>query len=319
MAVTQIADLIIPEVYNPYFDKLTERLDAFVQSGVVGGLPNISFPDGGDTVQVPFLNDLSGDSEVLDDNGALTPAKRTAGKMRARCQFRGKAWAANELAAALAGRDPLDNIATLDVKYWIGERQKMLLKSLEGFFTTAAAANVLDITAETGAAAVIDGSSFVDATQKLGDHKGMLSLVAMHSATEAVLAKADLIDYIEVSEQSDRIPTFMNKRVIVDDNLPVDTGEYTTYIFGPNSVGYTPGNPPSITRTETDRDSLRGDDFFIRREAFIMHPMGADWTESSVAGAAPTNAELATAANWALYENQKKVNIVQFKHRVAAV
>lgn len=317
MAITQIADIIVPEIYNPYFDKLTTRLDAFIQAGVVGGLDNITFPDGGDTINVPYLNDLSGDSEILDDDGALTPAKRTAGKMRARVQFRGKAWAANELAAVLAGRDPLDNIATLDVKYWVGERQKVLLNSLAGFFTTAGAANVLDITGGTGAAAVIDGSSFVDATQKLGDHKGTLSLVAMHSATEAVLAKADLIQYVEESGQSDRIPTFMNKRVIVDDSLPVDTGDYTTYIFGANSVGYTAGNPPKLTRTETDRDSLRGDDFFIRREAFIMHPQGADWTESSVAAASPTSAELATAANWALWEDQKNVRIVQFKHKIA--
>lgn len=319
MAKTKIADVVVPEVYLPYFRQKTTELDALIASGVMGSPENFSFPStGGDTVNVPYWTPLTGDDEVLDDDGALTPGKRTAGRMAARVHFRGKAWQANELAAALAGSDPHEAIVMEDVKYWQTRRQTALISSLTGFFTTAAAANVHDISGGAAAAAVADGSAFVDAAQKLGDHKGNLAVIVMHSATEALLAKQKLIEYETVDGKSDRIPMYLNKRVIVDDSLPAAGGVYTTYLMGLGSVSYTPGSPVGFTNVETDRDSLAGDDLFIRREAFILHPSGAKWVEDTVAGASPTNAELANADNWGMWENAKNVPIVQFKHRIAA-
>ena len=191
-------------------------------------------------------------------------------------------------------------------------RQKAMLSSLKGFFDTAAVANVHTITG------VADGAAFVDAAQKLGDHKGNLAVIVMHSATEALLAKQKLIEYETVDGKSDRVALYLNKRVIVDDSLPVTGGVYTTYLMGLGSVTYTPGSPVGITNVETDRDSLAGDDLFIRRESFILHPSGARWIENTVAGASPTNAELENGANWGMWENAKNVPIVQFNHRIAA-
>jgi len=71
---------------------------------------------------------------------------------------------------------------------------------------------------------IISAHSIVDAAQKLGDAKDQLTAIIMHSATEAELKKRDLIEYIPASTNgTDRIPTFLGKRVIVDDGTPVDT------------------------------------------------------------------------------------------------
>lgn len=68
--------------------------------------------------------------------------------------------------------------------------------------------------------------------------------------------------------------------------------------------------------TETDRDSLAGEDILINRQHFLLHPRGVKFTDTSVAKKSPSNAELADQANWSrVYEN-KNIRIVAFKHKI---
>jgi hypothetical protein len=70
---------------------------------------------GGQTVPMPFWQDLQGSDEVLSDLGALTTGKITATSDTAVIHNRGKAWSTNDLAGALAGSDPARQIAELVV------------------------------------------------------------------------------------------------------------------------------------------------------------------------------------------------------------
>src|SRR5699024_3674039 len=106
----------------------------------------------------------------------------------------------------------------------------------------------------------------------------------------------------------------MGKRVIVDDGMPVNGDVFTSYIFGAGAFGL--GNGGAPVPTETDRDSLAGEDILINRQHFILHPRGVKFTDSSVTGKSPTNAELENQANWnRVYEN-KNIRIVAFKHKI---
>ena len=73
MGATKIADIIIPEVFHDYITVRTPEKSRLVRSGIV--VPDSSIDDlakkGGLTIQMPFFNDLSGDSEVLSDRPAL--------------------------------------------------------------------------------------------------------------------------------------------------------------------------------------------------------------------------------------------------------
>src|SRR5690625_4066005 len=320
---TKISDVIVPEVFNDYVIQRSMELSAIYQSGIVANTQEFDklASYGGTTLNMPYWEDLTGDDEVLSDSGALTPGKISAGQDVARRQARRRAWGVNELAHLLAGDDPMKAIGDLVAGYWSRRMQAVLLSTLGGVFASATmAGNVHDITGETGDAALINGSTFVDATQKLGDAKGQLTGVIMHSATEAYLAKQQLIEYVQEADQSDRIPTYMGKRVIVDDGIPFDTddNETTTYLFGPGALALGNGdNLGAVTLTETDRDSLAGEDYLINRRVFILHPRGVKWTEDTVSGTFPTNAELATATNWSrVYEN-KAIRMVAFRHKVA--
>ena len=105
----------------------------------------------------------------------------------------------------------------------------------------------------------------------------------------------------------------MEKRVIIDDSCPVASGVYTTYLFGPGAIGL--GNGAAPVPTETDRDSLAGDDILINRKHFILHPRGVKWV-GTAAGASPTNTELTTGTNWSKVYEDKAIRMVKFVHKL---
>lgn len=318
MAKTQIADVIVPDVFQKYVIKRTPELSAIFSSGIVQRTPEFdSLASGeGRTVNMPFWNDLTGDDEVLSDTDALTPEKITADQDIAVKLMRGKAWSTNDLAAALAGDDPMAAIGDLVAVYWGRRYQTALLNLLKGIFASASmSGNVHDISALVDDAALISGATFVDATQKLGDAKEKLTGIIMHSAVSSYLAKNDLIATEKDSEGKVTVKYFMGKRVIEDDSLVPSTGVYTSYLFGAGAIAYGEGKPKAPV--EVGRDILAGDDILTNRRHFILHPRGVAFQSSSVAGASPSNAELATAANWdRVYEN-KLIRTVQFKHKIA--
>lgn len=318
----KIADIIVPEVFNPYVVQRTMELSAIFESGIAQRTAEFDrlASAAARTIRMPFWGDLSGDDEVLDDNQALTPGKIQADKDEAVILRRGRAWGANDLAANLAGDDPMRAIADLVAAYWARRYQAALIATLQGVFASPSMSDLVhDISGQTGDAAVISAKTTVDAAQKLGDAKTQLTAIIMHSATEASLAKQDLIEFVKPSTGTMDIPTFLGKRVIVDDGVPYDpaTGTYTTYLFGPGAIAYGEGNPVGFVPTETDRDSLAGEDYLINRRTFILHPRGVRFTSAQVAGVSPTNAELALGENWERVYEPKAIRIVKFVHKIA--
>lgn len=318
MAKTQIADIIVPSVFNPYVIQRTAALSALFQSGII--TPNSELDRlasaGGKLINMPYFDDLTGNDEILSDSAALTPQKITAAQDIAVLLMRGKAWSVNDLAEALSGADPMAAIGDLVAGYWARMMQATLISELTGVFAAASmAGNLSDISGLVGDLAVISASTFVDATQKLGDAKDKLTAVAMHSAVVAKLTKDDLIATVPPSEGKLAVKTFMGKQVIEDDGCPTAAGVYDTYLFGRGAIGYGNGAPP--VPTETDRDSLAGDDILINRKHYLLHPRGVAFQSAAVVGSSPTNAELATAANWVRKYENKNIRIVLFRHKIA--
>lgn len=315
MAKTKISDVIVPEVFNPYVIQRTMELSALYNSGIVANNPELDrlATSGGTTINMPYWEDLSGDDEVLSDDGALTPAKITSGQDVAVLLMRGKAWSANDLAKALSGSDPMAAIGDLVAEYWARRMQTTLINTLTGAFAGTDMSNkVKDISALEGDSAKINGETFLDALQLMGDAKDKLTGVIMHSATETQLRKNNLIQ-TELDSNNKPISLFMEKRVIIDDSCPVTSGSYTTYLFGPGAIGL--GNGSAPVPTETDRDSLAGDDILINRKHYILHPRGVKWV-GNAAGASPTNAELATGSNWSKVYEDKAIRMVKFVHKL---
>lgn len=313
---TKIADVIVPEVFAPYVINRTTEKSALWQSGIISNIDEATLlaQKGGALINMPFWQDLTGESEVLSDSTPLSVNKIQAKSDVAILHARGKAWGANDLARALSGDDPLGAISELAATYWAREMQKITLSTLKGIFGAATmAGNLADISAQSGENAVISGDKFIDASFKLGDEVDQLSAVAMHSATAAVLAKQGLIETVRDADGVILYQTYMDKHIIVDDGMPVESGVYTTYLFGAGALGYGEVTPP--VPVETDRDTLQGTDILINRRHFILHPRGVKW--KGAAGIAPDNAGLATQSNWERVYDPKQIRIVAFKHKLA--
>jgi hypothetical protein len=334
MAKTVIADIIVPTEFEKYTIERTAQLSEFFQSGIVEGDSEFDAlaAGGGIEVPMPYWKDLSGARQILGDSATLTVNKITADKDVARIHNDGNAWSVNDLAKALSGDDPMQAVVDLVADYWKRTDQAVLISCLKGLFGAASmAGNKLSIASESIAAQTastrLNGATFVDATQKLGDRGDRLTAIAMHSATEAALRKLDLIDFIPDSEGKSQIRVFQGRRVIVDDTLPTRAGStdglvYTSYLFGPGAFAKGSARLDSqpleggfgTEGVELARVPLDSDTVFINRRRYILHPRGVKFTSASVAAASPTNAELETSANWVrVYEN-KNVRIVAVDH-----
>ncbi len=319
MAETKLADVIVPEVWNDYFLEKTAETSVLLNSGILSADEAIrnKVNGGGNFVEMPFWTDLTGDDEAGGkgfDGDPLTMDKINAEKDVAVKIFRAKMWGATDFADILSGDDPLGRIADRAVAYWNRRKQVALISALKGVFNGAlSSTHVLDISGETGAAAVIGASSTIDAGQKLGDVAGELKSIAMHSATYAKLQKDQLIEYVEPANAKIRIPTYLGKTVVVDDTMPVESDVYTTYLFAGGAIGYADIDLGK-TAVETDRDTSSGLDTLVTRVGFVMHPRGVKW---AVTTANPDNTALATGGNWERVYELKNIRMIAFKHKLA--
>ena len=319
---TKVADVIVPEVFNPYVIERTAELSALVQSGIIETNPELDrlASGGGRLISMPYWQDLDGEDELLSDTSNLTPAKIVAKQDQAVLLMRGRAWAATDLAKALSGDDPMGAIANLVADYWARRRQATLLAILQGVFAASddsMKSNTHDISNDVDES-TWTAETFIDASYRLGDAESKLTGVMVHSATLASLRKQDLIEFAPDSEGKPTIPTYMGKRVIVDDGCPVANGVvYTSYLFGQGAIGLGNAMPP--VATEVGRNQLGGVDYLINRQHFILHPRGVAWQDKVVTQTTPrnpSNTDLANGQNWSRVYEAKNVRIVAFKHKL---
>lgn len=327
--MTKIADVIVPEVFNPYVVERTTEIAKFLMGGILSNSPELDAlaSQGGKLINMPFWEDLTGADEVLSDTNPLTPAKITANQDVAVLLMRGKAWTVNDLAKALSGDDPMGAIADLVATYWARRYQAVALSSLKGVFADNVANDSGDMTADVhgatnadvGAATKFSADVFIDGQATFGDVIGAVSGIGMHPDVYYNLKKLDGTSFEKQSQGDLEIETYRELPLIVDRGMPYTpaagaaggdaAAQYTTYLFGSGALGMGQGQAP--VPTETDRDSLQGDDILINRSHFIMHPRGVKFTNSSVAAASPTNTELEAAGNWDRVYERQNVRIAQ--------
>lgn len=331
MAVTR-SDIIIPEIFTPYVVEQSTVRDAFLASGVVQPMAELNATEGGDTVQVPFWKaNLTGDFEVLTDSTSLTPGKITADKQVGVIVHRGRAWEARDLAALAAGSDPMAAIGAKVADYVANQRQKDLIKTLEGVFGSLTGSDSPAFSAlrfDTSGMTALGPRQCAKARSLLGDQGDKLSTIAMHSAVFYDLVERRAIEYITNTEArlstsatgastinaiagnvanaygDVNVPTYMGMRVIVSDDLAPTSTNYPIYFF---TAGAIASGEQMGLRTETDRDILAKSDAMSLDLHYCYHPVGAKWGGS----ANPTGAQLATVGNWTKVYETKNIGIVR--------
>jgi hypothetical protein len=329
MAAVQLADVYEPTTFNQVMQEQAVELNAFVQSGVLLTSPQLTSMAavGGRTGELPFYQGLANDEpnySTDDPASDSVPAKIGDGIQTWRLAAMNKSWSTMDLSRELALADPLGAITNRIGFYWQTALSRRLIKSALGVLADNVANDSGDMrysiaTDAAGAittAELVSNDAIIAAAGTMGDHAAKLSVIAMHSVVYQRLQSQNLITFIPFSDQTTRIPTYLGYRVVVDDAMPAVAGTnritYTTILFSEGAFAHGIGAPP--VPSELERKAASGDgggqDIIHTRQTHIVHPVGFTFTSSSVSGVSPTEAELATAANWnRVYANRKNIGV----------
>jgi hypothetical protein len=341
--ITKIADIVVPDVFTPYVQQQTEEKSRIIQSGafVRDGVLDSALAGGGLTFNEPSFKDLDNDTDNIgsdDESTDATPNKiGTATEIQVRMS-RNNSWSSMNLAAALAGADPMAAIGSRVSNYWVRRFQAAAIATITGVFADNAAAptgtehTLNDMTYDISGVGFVDGvtnfsaEAFIDAATTMGDSQDALGMVFVHSIVYARMQKNNLIDFIPDSEGRVNIPTFLGRQVVVDDGMPRSSGVYESWLFGSGAVRVGMGTPRSSPGTELDRKPAGGNgagqDVLHNRTEWIIHPVGYKFAVASPASGGPSNAStsgnLAHAASWArVFPERKQIKIARLITREA--
>jgi len=330
MATTRLADIIDVTIFRDLPQIEGPEKTRFFDSGVVtrNALLDELANAPGKSIELPYWNDLDGSTEVNyssdDPASSATPQKITQGEQTARKSFVNQGWQAADLASELAmGGTAMEAVRTRTDRYFARQWQRRLIAATNGVLADNVANYsgdmVIDVASESiagqSATTRFNRDAFTEALYTAGDSAEIFTTIAVHSVVMAQMVKNNDIDFIPDSDGMATIPTYMGKRVIVDDGLTVTAGttdgfKYNSVLFGPGAFGYGVGSP--ITPVEIEREAAQGDGGGIEtlwvRNTWLLHPFGFQQT-GTPADVSFTQEELALDAQWDRVLPRKNVPI----------
>lgn len=364
---TLTSDLVVPEIFTPYVQQVSEQKSRLIQSGAmqVNGDLASKLAGGGLTFNVPSYKDLDDDTENIptdatDDafghvlsgaainlDGALTALSNSKPKATGSSTEigvrlnRNQSWGASQLAAQLTGNDPMSSIGTRVGNYWARRIQAAFIATMQGVCKDNATNDSGDYAYDIASTAYSEGittfsaEAVIDTLLTMGDSEEDLGVCMMHSVVFARARKNNLIDFIPDSEGRINIPTFLGRRVIVDDGMPKGTsavrqdasagvtGVYETWFFGMGAVQFGSLPPPNATATERIERAGNGggQNVLYSRQQWIIHPIGHAYTGTPANGG-PSNATTSNNLNhvgsWnRVYPERKQIKFARLITREA--
>lgn len=341
--VTKITDIIVPEVFTPYAQNITTEKSRLVQSGVLvrDGALDQKLAGGGLTFEAPSFKDLDNDDErtSTDDDTSMATHKKIGTIQETAVRLsRNNSWSSMDLAATLAGADPMGAIGSRVGAYWARRLQRAWLCTLMGVFADNEAAPSgsehvqNDLTHDVKGGGFVDGvtnftaEAFLDAASLMGDSMEDLGILLVHSAVYARMQKNNLIDFVPDSDGKVNIPTFLGRTVVVDDGVPnpagsgatdLGAGLYHSLLVGAGAFRLGVGTPSDATETERipGAGDGGGQDVLYNRVEWCIHPAGYKYAGTAPSGG-PTNAattnNLAHAASWQrVFPERKQIKIAR--------
>lgn len=326
---TRVADIIVPAIFTPYSQQKTEDKARIIQSGMAVRDPALDalLVGGGITFSVPSFKDLDNDADRVSTDTSVpfsdadaslpsgvvrppNPLKIGSSKEIAVRLSRNNSWSSSDLTSALAGRDPMSAIADRVAYYWTRRLQAAFVATWKGVIADNTANDSGDYTNNISGASFVDGvtnfsaEAMLDAAVTMGDSMEDLTTMLVHSIVYNRMQKNNLIDFIPDSEGKVRIPTFLNREVIVDDNMPRTGSVYDTWLFGPGTtrLGVGQAKVPTEVERKAGAGNGGGMEVLYNRVEWTLHPVGHAFVGTAPDGG-PANTgtggdDLDEAASW---------------------
>lgn len=321
MSATRLSDIIDVDVFQdiPYVPSTVKT--SILESGMIIQNENMNALANreGEEVNMPFWNDLA-DTEPNassdDPSKSATPNNVKQGSQKARKAFLNNGWSSMDLASDLVmGDKPMSHIRKRVDAYWDRVWLYRLIASAQGIMNADLAGDS-DMTVDVSAKAdgVFSRDAFLEAAFTLGDSVSDISAIGVHSATYQVMLDNDDIEFIKDSSGTLMLPTYMGKRVIMSDSMPVsgnaeDGFNYNSVLFG--NGAFASGEGTVNTPVEIDRKAEAGDgggmETLWMRKNFLIHPFGFKFNFDDSDNRSPLLADLRNAKNWQRVVDRKHV------------
>lgn len=346
--ITQVSDVVVPEVFAPYVRQMTEEKARIIQSGIAARSAQLDgmLAGGGLTFNAPSWRDLDNDAERTSTDtphaeftgGSAEPDPQkiqSATEIAVRLN-RNQSWSTADLAEALAGSDPMEAIADKVAYYWTRRLQAAFIALMNGVIADNAAApggsdthTQNDFINDVSGAIFVDGvtnfsaEAFIDTLTTMGDSEDQLGAMFVHSVVYARMRKNNLIDFIPDARSEVDIPTFLGREVIVDDGMPRTGSVYDTWVFGAGAVQLGIGTPkvPVEIERKAGAGNGGGQEVLYSRVEWCIHPAGYAYIGTPTNGG-PTNAatsnNLAAAGSWSRrWPERKQIKFARLVTREA--
>lgn len=341
MATTQVADLIVPEVFNSYVTQEIITKSNIINSNAFTVDPTLSkmLLGGGAVFNFPvwdLLDETNVNVATDDPSDVITPKKVGAKNIIVPRCIRTASWQVADVDEVFTAEDPMDYIGSRLAPLQTISLQNQALAVIKGIFANNATTTddyhtkdsmIHDISSTSYVAGTTDFSAeaLIDACATLGDNAEDVSLIITSPLVYANMKKQQLIQTIQPAEVGAK-PIYMygDARVIVNSKVPVTDGVCDTYIFGANQfkVGFGSPKKPIALDTQEGQGNGYGVTTLYSRWINAIAPNGFSYVGlSSLTGSDPsltpsdasTSGNLANASSWRQIlprENIKMVKLV---------
>jgi len=336
MALT-LAQIITNQLFQQAVLEASVKKNAFIQSGVAvsdAAIAGVLAAGGtfaeGQSINMNFVRRWDATAQMPGTIAQpVVPDGTTMGQDAAPFILRDFAFAAESFAGERANHNfaasAAAQIGEVHATFW----QRTLFGVLEGVFSNNTLPSVqptvpipalgndsdlvMDISSDMG-----DKTSLLDAAQLLGDAKGKLAAIAMHSQAETYFNQIGSISYVAPAKDMPAILPYYNGRpIIVDDECPFDpsTGVAAITLFAQGAVAY--NNIARANPFGTERDEKANADTLVSRIGGIMHLRGIKYKGAYDPRKTPTDASLKSSASWERVWDKKLIGCCRLLCKVA--
>ena len=316
-----------PQAFGAYVKRIPNvAKNELAKSGAVGSNEQARAALGSQTgslyARIPYFGRIDGSTSQNNDGATdIASTNTTTYEQGFVVASRMDSWTERSFSKNItAGVDFMDNVAAQIAEYKFEVRQAMLLAILEGVYgmktegdTVAETSakefvekHTYDISGETGEAAMVGAATLNKAIQKAcGDNKNIFKLAIMHSEVATNLENMKLLKYLTYTdadgiERELALATWNGRTVLIDDNMPVEGGKYTTYVLGQGSIILDDIGDSVPYEMSRDPKTNGGQDTLYVRDRYICGVDGISFEKPASITASASNDDLKNGENWAI-------------------
>ena len=324
--VASLTRLATSAPFGQYLQEQIFLQSLMLRSGIIATSSELTATTG-TRIEAPFFDPInpieermtSGNDWGTSGEGHFTYQKITASTQYATITHRGFAYAGDKLSRLAIGEDPMASLSAQLAPAMDKLRVAKFVSQMEGLLGTGGPLNATQnvnksVTTGSTISNWLTAENVIEARYKLGERQSDITTIVMHSLVAAYLEQVGFLTYDADRRginRSQQIGIFANLNVVVDDQCPIigTSGQQRQFVCYLAGAGVMQEGDQIPMEIEPDRNALSKQDGIIIDYHHVQHVPGTSWNANFDN---PTNAQLATGANYVLaFEEPRLIPVVR--------